>query len=124
MIKFLLDQGLPRSAASLLRAVGWEIVHVGEIGLSKAPDDQILHFARREDRVCVTLDADFHAILAATGDRAPSVIRIRRQGLRARELVELIRSVVAQVTVDLENEAAVSGTQRSVRVRKLPINRK
>jgi hypothetical protein len=32
MIKILLDQGLPRSAAFLLRKEGWDVVHTGDIG--------------------------------------------------------------------------------------------
>ena len=37
-MKLLLDQGLPRSAASLLRDVGIDTLHFGEIGLAAATD--------------------------------------------------------------------------------------
>ncbi|MBI1921575.1 MAG: DUF5615 family PIN-like protein [Geobacter sp.] len=45
MTKLLLDQGLPRSTAFLLRMRGWDVVHVAEIGLSAAKDLEILHYA-------------------------------------------------------------------------------
>lgn len=38
MIKMLLDQGLPRTAASLLRERGWDVQHVSERGMSRAED--------------------------------------------------------------------------------------
>ncbi len=44
-MKLLLDQGLPRSAAALLRNVNIDTIHVGEIGLSAGEDAEtyILH---------------------------------------------------------------------------------
>jgi predicted nuclease of predicted toxin-antitoxin system len=46
-MRFLLDQGLPRSAAALLRNRGIDAVHVGEIGLVVASDPEILLRGRR-----------------------------------------------------------------------------
>jgi len=57
MISILLDQGLPRSAASLLRDDGWDVLHTGDIGLSRSTDKQILEYARGEERVIITLDS-------------------------------------------------------------------
>ena len=67
MTRLLLDQGLPRSAVGRLRDMGWDLLHVADIGMSRALDSEILEFARLEKRVCVTLDADFHALLAVSG---------------------------------------------------------
>lgn len=41
-MKLLLDQGLPRSAASLLSQRGVDTIHVGEIGMAAAADTEIL----------------------------------------------------------------------------------
>lgn len=70
MIKLFLDQGLPRSAAGLLRERGWDVQHVSERGMSRAEDATILLVARQEERVLVTLDADFHTLLAIAGQVA------------------------------------------------------
>jgi hypothetical protein len=40
--RLLLDQGLPRSTAGLLSQGGWDVVHVSEIGMSRADDREIL----------------------------------------------------------------------------------
>jgi len=71
LIGLLLDQGLPRSAATLLREQGWDVLHTGDIGLSKATDRAILDYAQAEKRTVITLDADFHAILAVENAEAP-----------------------------------------------------
>jgi len=41
-MRLLLDQGLPRSAAAVLRAEGRDVVHVSEVGLAAATDLDIL----------------------------------------------------------------------------------
>lgn len=40
------------------------MLHAYKIGLSRASDRQILENARRDGCTVVTLDADFHALLA------------------------------------------------------------
>jgi len=49
MTGVLLDQGLPRSAARILRDSGFDAVHVGEIGMSAAADVTILSHARESN---------------------------------------------------------------------------
>ena len=66
-ITFVLDQGVPRDAAGSLRDRGYECIHVGEVGMSTAADEEILGFALARNAAIVTLDADFHAILAVSG---------------------------------------------------------
>jgi len=45
LINILLDQGLPRSASSILRDEGWNVLHTGDISLSRYTDKQILEKA-------------------------------------------------------------------------------
>lgn len=97
----LLDQGLPRDAAEQLRSAGVECIHVGEIGLSAASDTEILEYARAAGRVVVTLDADFHSILVVSSMSAPSVIRIRLEGLKAPAIAAIVREVIAAYAPDL-----------------------
>jgi predicted nuclease of predicted toxin-antitoxin system len=122
-MKLLLDQGLPRSAADALREVGIDAVHVGDIGMAAALDEQIIARAHAEGRVVVTLDADFHAILALTGATAPSVIRLRVEGLRGAEVARRIRVVLGACEADLAAGAVVSADMIRVRLKRLPIGR-
>ena len=113
---------MPRSAATLLRDAGFEAKHTAEIGLSEATDDEILARALDEHRVIVTLDSDFHALLALSQAKSPSVIRIRIEGLRAEPLVELVRDLAQRCEAELNAGAVISVQESRIRVRSLPIN--
>jgi predicted nuclease of predicted toxin-antitoxin system len=121
-MKLLLDQGLPRSAAVLLRAQEVDAVHVGEIGMATAADADILVQGDQEQRVVVTLDADFHALLALSGALSPSVIRIRIEGLRGEGLVVLLQKVLEEFSEELELGAVVTVQETRMRVRRLPFS--
>lgn len=120
-MKLLLDQGLPRSAVVLLCETGIDTIHVADIGFSEAEDTEILQKALEENRVVVTLDADFHALLALSEAASPSVIRIRIERLRAQALTELLLKVIGECEEDLEQGAVVTVEPRRIRVRRLPL---
>lgn len=122
-MKLLLDQGLPRSAAAHLGASGIDALHVGDVGLSRADDLEIIEYARREGLIVVTLDADFHALMALSGARGPSVIRIRIEGLKGDALARLLTDVITDSRAQLEDGALVSVTRQRVGLRKLPLVR-
>jgi len=119
-MKLLLDQGLPRSAAALLCEAGIDTIHVADISLSAADDTDILQRAREEERVVVTLDADFHTLLALCGAITPSVIRIRIERLRAQALTNLLLTVIGNCEEDLEQGAVIAVEPSRIRVRRLP----
>jgi len=123
-MKFLLDQGLPRSTAALLRQSGIDSVHVGEIGLASAEDVTILEEGRRSGQVVVTSDADFHALMALSGETSPSVIRIRIEGLRAEAYTRLLKEILQSCEKDLETGALVSVQPGRMRVKRLPLIQK
>jgi len=121
-MKLLLDQGLPRSTAELLRKAGHDVFHTGEIGMARAEDPLIISRAVEDGRTIVTLDADFHTLLALANASAPSVVRIRIEGLNAERCTDVIERVLAACQDDLQYGAAVSVTEHQVRIHKLPLN--
>lgn len=120
-MKLLLDQGLPRGAAELLRTNGIDTIHTGEIGYATAQDEEIVDRARVENRVVVTLDADFHSLLALSGASLPSVIRIRMEGLKAVALTRLLQRITAEWSEELEIGALLTVQPDRIRVHRLPI---
>lgn len=121
MRRILLDQGLAPRAAAILRKHAFDAIHISEIGMEMAEDVLILERARNEERVCITLDHDFHAHLAVAGHGRPSVVLLRAQSLDAQGQADLIRVVYAQCEEALSQGAAVSADRESIRLRRLPL---
>ena len=53
-MKFLVDEDLSEEIASILRAKGVDAVHVRELGLSGAEDQEVLDEAARQERCVIT----------------------------------------------------------------------
>jgi predicted nuclease of predicted toxin-antitoxin system len=120
-MKLLLDQNVSAGAADVLRGAGVDVVHAREVALSTAGDPDILEWCRTSGRFLVTLDGDFHALLALSGARAPSVVRIRVEGLQDVEMAALIARVIDATRADLQRGSAVTVTVTSIRVHALPL---
>ena len=120
-MKLLLDQGLPRSTLRHLSAAGITAEHAGDLGMARASDAEILDAARERRAVVVTLDADFHALLATSQAANPSVVRIRIEGLKGEQVAKLLVQVSAIAGDELSAGAVVSVTSDRVRVHLLPI---
>jgi predicted nuclease of predicted toxin-antitoxin system len=119
--RVVLDQGVPRDAAVLLRDRNFECTHVGEVGMSRATDQQILAWSLAQEAIVVTLDADFHAILAVSGSTGPSVIRVRMQGLDAFAVAAIIEKALADYARDLASGSLVTVKRNKSTCHKLPI---
>lgn len=123
-MRLLLDANLSPEVVRRLKASGHDAIHVAELGLLTAPDPEIMEAAAEADRILVTADSDFAAMLALGGARLPSVVLLRSADhLRPPEQAALLAANLPTVGEDLERGAIVSLTSRHLRVRELPIDR-
>jgi len=121
-VKLLLDANLSPEVARILREAGHDPLHVGDIGLLSAPDPEILQAAAKEERILLTADADFGALLALGALASPSVLLLRSADhLRPVEQAELIAANLPRIAEDLERGAIASLTSDRMRVRALPV---
>lgn len=87
----------PQLAAWLVDE-GHDAVHATEIGLSTAPDTEIIKVARQERRTIVTADLDYPRLLAVARATEPSLILFRGGSWSEAD----VRSRMATVLANLE----------------------
>jgi predicted nuclease of predicted toxin-antitoxin system len=123
-VRLLLDANLSPEVARRLSAVGHDAIHVAALGLLSAPDPEIMRAADEADRVLLTADSDFGALLALNSARAPSVVLLRSADhMRPAEQADLLAANLPAVAEELARGAIVSLNRRHLRVRELPIVR-
>lgn len=121
-MRFLLDQNQSPLLVELLTRLGHDVVHVRQLGMSRASDADLMATARDDNRVVVSGDTDFGELLARTNAGSPSLVLFRRQGQRrAAELAALLDANLQAVVADLDAGAVVVIDADRVRIRRLPL---
>jgi len=97
--------GVAQSVVEKLRAGGHDAVHLGEQGLHRYADEQVLAKAEAEQRILLTFDLDFGELLALSGGRAPSVVLFRLRNTRADRVWERLRQALESAEEELARGA-------------------
>ncbi len=105
----------------ILRAQGWEAVHWSEVGDPRAPDREVMAYARQHGYVVFTHDLEFSAMLAATQARSPSIIQVRAQDTLSADFRNLVFSSLRKHESVLESGAIVAVEPFRARARILPL---
>jgi predicted nuclease of predicted toxin-antitoxin system len=122
-MRFLVDNALSPVLATLLSQAGHDALHVRTIELQRAEDIVIFDKAADDDRIVVSADTDFGALLAVRNVQKPSVIQFRGPGSRKPDVLSrAILSNLSQLADALERGSIVTFEPSRVRVRALPIN--
>lgn len=120
-MRFLADVGISPQTAVFLRELGHDAVHVREQNLQRASDAEIILKARQENRIVLTHDLDFGALMAASGKRLPSVILFRLSNMRPDNVNVRVEQILHDHADILNEGALLSVSDGQIRVRRLPI---
>ena len=120
-IRFLANMNISPKTVAILKLQGWETIRVSDLLPVDATDDEILELARREDRVVVTQDLDFSALLALGGYDRPSLITLRLSVSDPQTVTRRLLEVLPHMEQSLRDGCVVTIEDIAVRVRQLPI---
>ena len=121
-MRLLIDNALSPVISDRLSDLGHDCVHVRERDLQSASDSSILSFAESENRVIVSADTDFGALLAIRNKALPSFILLRKtQGLRPEHIVDLLSGLLLEYEDELDQGCVLTVGDTRVRIRMLPI---
>jgi predicted nuclease of predicted toxin-antitoxin system len=122
-VRFLIDNALSPEVARRLGEDGHDALHVRDIGMQRASDEDIFDRAEEEERVVVSADTDFATLLASRRQRSPSVILFRRGAQRRpSEQVALLIANLAKFERDLITGCIAVFEPDRVRIRTLPLS--
>jgi predicted nuclease of predicted toxin-antitoxin system len=122
-LRFLVDANLSPVVAHLLEGAGHDAVHVVTLGLLRADDTTILERAANDDRVIVSADADFGALLAHGGQTKPSFVLLRSADhLLPAQQAELVLANLDAIEGELIAGAIVTFARGRLRVRSLSVH--
>jgi predicted nuclease of predicted toxin-antitoxin system len=96
-VKFLVDENVATSVAPLLRSRGHDVKIVQQAGLTGAEDDVLIQLALDEERVIVTHDKDFGAILRYPLKQHGGVILLRLRRPTPQNATRAVERVLATV---------------------------
>ena len=121
-MKFLVDNALSPKFATGLSSKGFDAIHVRDIGLATASDIEIFSYAEKDDRIIISQDTDFGAILASRNASKPSFILFRMQDKRTTVILNVLIDNLSSLGKHLEIGSVIVFEDNRIRVRKLPFN--
>ena len=100
--RFKLDENMPGDAVALFSVAGHEVETVLGEQLGGEPDRRVIETARAENRILVTLDADFANLRQYPPSDFPGIWVLRARSQSIASIVDLLRGALAV----LETESA------------------
>ena len=90
-MRLLFDHNLSPALVNRLKDLYPESNHVYHLGLDRVPDIEVWDYARQNDFLIVTKDADFSELSLLKGF-PPKIIWIRRGNCKTADIEEILRS--------------------------------
>jgi predicted nuclease of predicted toxin-antitoxin system len=121
-VRFLIDEALSPAVAIELNRTGHDAVHVRDLGMYAASDEEIFDRAAQDDRVVVSADTDFGTLLANRKQTSPSVIPFRHGSQhRPADQAALLKANLPQLAGALAVGSIVVIQPDRIRIRALPL---
>lgn len=121
MVRLLADAHIALRTIQFLRDLGHDVERVANVLASSATDRETIAAALRLDRVILTQDLDFSALIALSGKGSPSAVSLRLSSSRVEEVNRALASALPALTGEIAAGVLVTIEDARVRVRRIPI---
>ena len=111
-LRFLADMNISPLTIASFAAEGMDIIRVSNVFPANASDRDILDLARRQERVVITQDLDFSALLALGGHDRPSLVTLRLLDTAPEVVTQRLRQVLPQIEPALRGDVRLQSTIR------------
>lgn len=118
----LADMNISPKTVKVLQEMGWNILRVSEFLPAYASDQEVMELARQENRVVITQDLDFSALLALSGYDRPSLITLRMSISDPDTVAERLLEVLPRTEDVLLEGCVIIIHDATIRIRRLPIH--
>lgn len=120
-MKFLADMGVSPRTVEWLNLQGHDVKRLNEEGLEKLPDALVMAKALAENRILLTMDLGFGALLAMSQQQFPSIIIFRLSNETSKVINSRMSEVLDLFKDELELGVIISVGDDAIRVRQLPL---
>lgn len=120
-MRILADQHISPRTVEFLKSLGHNAVRVSELVPQNASDSEIIALAAKENRIVLTQDLDFTALVVARDARQPSLILLRLGSPRVEHVNEVLQRVLPAIEQVVSAGAIVTVEDHRIRTRRLPI---
>lgn len=122
-MRLLIDMNLSSTWAGYLSQLGHDAVHWSAVGEPDDGDEVILQRAEEQDRVILTCDLDFGAMLVANHMQRPSIVQLRTEVTMVARIGPLVADAIERAEAELHSGAIVTIEANRLRIRPLGTDR-
>jgi len=122
-VKLVVDMNFGTDWVAALSDHGADSIHWTEVGHPRAPDEEVVEWARENRCAVVTQDKGVARRVVVAGATAPSVIQIRNAQAMESGLPARVAAVAKEHATDLERGSILVLNCRTGRVRVRPLER-
>ncbi len=95
MLRLLVDESSGRKLFNLLKTF-YDVVFAGDF-LRGCPDDEVLRFAEKENRILITDDKDFGELIFRLGEPSKGVILLRMQTTDSKKRFTILKNILDKI---------------------------
>ena len=116
-MKFLADECVYKVTVDLLRSRGHDVHTAQETGLAGKPDEDVLAYAIKHERVLITIDMDFSNIRHYPPKNHKDIIVAKMRPRNAEQVHHVLEQLLNTLEEDALNQSLVIVDQNKYRIR-------